>query len=246
MDFVLIALSLGFLGSFHCIGMCGPIALALPVNGEGPVKKVAGSLLYNVGRIVTYSGFGLLFGLLGKGFVIAGYQQALSIILGTFVLVLVLMPERYASKFGFTHIAFSFISKVKSKLGLLFNRKSYPALFSIGLLNGFLPCGLVYMAVAGAIATGEPVKGSAFMVTFGLGTLPAMFFIAAASQLVTLNFRNKIRKAVPVFAAVMACMLILRGMNLGIPYLSPELGKTDCTKHSCCHKIEMKKIKCVL
>jgi sulfite exporter TauE/SafE len=216
--------------------MCGPIALALPLNGEGGVKRIAGSLLYNAGRILTYGSFGLLFGLLGKGFIIAGYQQALSIALGLLVLALVLLPQRYAAKFGFTRIIFSFISKLKSKLGLLFQRKTYPTMFSIGVLNGFLPCGLVYMGVAGAIATGDPLKGSAFMMMFGLGTLPAMLFVAMAAQLISMDMRNKMRRAVPVFVVVMACVLILRGMNLGIPYVSPELSKTDCTRHSCCHK----------
>lgn len=236
MQFLLIALSLGFLGSFHCIGMCGPIALALPTNSENSFKKISGSLLYNAGRIFTYGSSGLLFGLLGKSFIIAGYQQALSIALGVLVLVLVLFPQRYAAHFGLTRFIFSFISKVKSELGLLFKKKTYSGTFSIGVLNGLLPCGLVYLGVAGSIATGDPVKGSAFMMAFGLGTLPAMLFISMASQLITMNVRNKMRKAVPVFVVAMACMLILRGMNLGIPYVSPELSKTDCTKHTCCHK----------
>ncbi len=236
MQFLVIAISLGFLGSFHCIGMCGPIALALPLNNENSFRKIAGSLLYNAGRIMTYGSLGLLFGLLGRGFIIAGYQQALSITLGVLVLIMVLLPQRYAAKFGFTRFVFSFISRVKSKLGQLFSKKSYGAMLSIGLLNGLLPCGLVYMGVAGAIATGDPLRGSAFMMAFGLGTLPAMLFIAMASQLITVNVRNKMRKAVPVFVVAMACMLILRGMNLGIPYLSPELSKTDCTKATCCRK----------
>jgi uncharacterized protein len=236
MQFITIAISLGFLGSFHCIGMCGPIAMALPASRETGFKKIAGSILYNAGRVVTYGFLGLLFGLLGKGFIIAGYQQALSITLGVLVLAIVLLPQRYVSKFGFTRVLFSFIGRLKQKLGLLFSKKSYSSVFSIGLLNGLLPCGLVYMGVAGAIATGDALKGSAFMMAFGLGTLPAMVFIALASQLITINMRNKMRKAVPVFVVTMACMLILRGMNLGIPYLSPELSKTDCTKHTCCRR----------
>jgi sulfite exporter TauE/SafE len=236
MQFLVIAMGLGFLGSFHCIGMCGPIALALPLNNENSFRKIVGSLLYNTGRIITYGCLGLLFGLLGKGFIIAGYQQALSITLGILVLVMVLLPQRYAAKFGVTRFAFSFMSRVKSRLGQLFSKKSYEAMLSIGLLNGLLPCGLVYMGVAGAIATGDPLKGSTFMMAFGLGTLPAMLFITMASHLITLNVRNRMRKAVPFFVVAMACMLILRGMNLGIPYISPELSKTDCTKHTCCRK----------
>ena len=236
MDFLLAALSLGFLGSFHCIGMCGPIALALPLGRESKLKRVAGGIIYNAGRICTYGFFGLLFGLLGKGFVIGGYQQGLSIALGVLILITLLFPTRLSSDIGLTKVIFPYVSKVKSLLGSLFKQKSFESLFLIGVLNGLLPCGLVYLGVAGAIATGDAAKGSLFMMMFGLGTLPAMLFVSMASNAVSVEWRNKIRKAVPVFVGIMACVLILRGMNLGIPYVSPELSKTDCTKHSCCHK----------
>ena len=121
-------------------------------------------------------------------------------------------------------------------MGRLFKQRSYSALFAIGLLNGLLPCGLVYTGIAGAIAVADPVKSSLFMMLFGLGTVPAMFGLILAGQKISLNWRNSFRKAVPVFVSVMAVLLILRGLNLGIPYISPELSKTDCTKHHCCHK----------
>ena len=236
MEFLLAALSLGFLGSFHCIGMCGPIALALPLGRESKFKRVAGGIIYNIGRITTYGIFGLLFGLLGKGFVIGGYQQGLSIALGVLILFGLLFPSRLSSHIGLTKVIVPFLSKVKSLLGKLFTQKSFASLFLIGVLNGLLPCGLVYLGVAGAITTGDAAKGSLFMMMFGLGTLPAMLFVSMASNAVSVEWRNKIRRAVPVFVGIMACVLILRGMNLGIPYVSPELSKTDCTKHSCCHK----------
>ncbi len=244
MEIFIAALTLGFLGSFHCIGMCGPIALALPLGRESKFKQVAGGVIYNAGRVFTYGIFGLIFGLLGKGFVIGGYQQVLSISLGVLILLGLLLPSRLSSEFGLTKVIFPFVSKVKSLLSNLFKQKSPPeksrvnfaSLFLIGVLNGLLPCGLVYLGVAGAIATGDSVKGSLFMMMFGLGTLPAMLFVSLASNLISVEWRSKVRRAVPVFVAMMACVLILRGMNLGIPYLSPELGKTDCTKQSCCHK----------
>lgn len=236
MDFLLAALSLGFLGSFHCIGMCGPIALSLPLHNENTFKQVTGSLIYNAGRVFTYGLFGLLFGTVGKGFVVAGYQQALSITLGVLLLVLVFFPQKYASHFRLTNIIYSLVSKVKSSLAKLLKQKSPSALFSIGFLNGFLPCGLVYLGVAGAIATGDSLRGSLFMMAFGAGTLPAMLFVSLASRFIGIEFRNRIRKVVPVFVVLMSVVLIMRGMNLGIPYLSPEMSKTDCTKHTCCHK----------
>ncbi|MFN8286200.1 MAG: sulfite exporter TauE/SafE family protein [Chitinophagales bacterium] len=236
MEFLWAAISLGFLGSFHCVGMCGPIAMALPLNQGSQTAKVLGTLAYNLGRIVTYGVFGLIFGLLGKGFILAGFQQGLSIALGVILLVLLLFPQKYAANFGLTKIMSGLVMKIKSSLGHFIREKGYLALFTVGMLNGLLPCGLVYLGVAGAIATGSAPKGAAFMMMFGAGTLPAMALVNLASNSISLGVRNKIRKVVPVFVGLMACVLIMRGMNLGIPYLSPQLSKTDCTKHSCCHK----------
>ena len=236
MEFLVAAISLGFLGSFHCVGMCGPIAMALPLGRETQFKRITGTLLYNLGRVTTYGVLGLLFGLLGKGFVIGGYQQGLSIVLGVLILLTLLFPKQLSSETRLTKAILPWVYTVKSLLGNLFKKTSYPSLYLIGVLNGLLPCGLVYLGVAGAIATGEAWKGSLFMMVFGLGTLPAMFFVSMASSAISLDWRNKIRRAVPVFVGLMAFVLILRGLNLGIPYMSPELSKTDCTKHSCCHK----------
>jgi sulfite exporter TauE/SafE len=236
MELVIAAISLGFLGSFHCIGMCGPIAMALPTGGKQGFAKIIAPFVYNAGRVVTYSLFGLLFGLLGKGFIIGGYQQLLSVLAGILILAGLLLPYLFPTGWSLTKIISTPVSKVKSLLSEQIRQRTLSSFLFIGILNGFLPCGLVYIAVAAAIATGTPVKGAAFMTLFGLGTLPAMLFASGLAHIITANTRTLIRKSVPVFAAIMACILILRGLNLGIPYISPELSKTDCTKHSCCHK----------
>jgi sulfite exporter TauE/SafE len=237
MEYLLAAFTIGLLGSFHCIGMCGPIALALPLAKENFFKRISGGIIYNLGRIVTYSILGIVFGLLGKGFVIAGYQQTLSVALGILVLLTILLPKASEHIPSLTKIMLPFVTKVKSLLAGLFSKTSYTSLFSIGLLNALLPCGLVYVGIAGAIATGSALNGGLFMAMFGFGTLPAMLTVSFAAKYISLGFRNKVRKVVPVFVATMAILLILRGLNLGIPYLSPELSKTDCTKHHCCsHK----------
>ncbi len=236
MEFLIAAISLGFLGSFHCIGMCGPIALALPLNRESRFTALFSGLLYNAGRILTYGIFGFIFGLLGKGFILSGYQQILSVALGVSILLLMFLPKLLKTQLQVLGFVYKFVAKLKAGLRVLFTQKSYSAMFSIGVLNGLLPCGLVYLGIAGAIATGDGLKGSLFMMMFGLGTLPAMLFVSLASQLISIDVRNKMRKTVPVFVTMMALVLILRGMNLGIPYISPDLSKTDCTKHTCCHK----------
>jgi hypothetical protein len=236
MEFLIAALSIGFVGSFHCVGMCGPIALALPLGGQSAVKRISGMVLYNLGRVVTYSVLGMVFGLLGRGFIIGGYQQALSVSLGIIILCGLLLPAKITAGWNMTKVILPMISKVKSLLGSLLKQKTLGALFLIGILNGLLPCGLVYLAVAGAIATGSVIKGGLFMSFFGFGTIPAMIFVSMAANVITPGIRMYMRKAVPLFIGVMACCLILRGMNLGIPYVSPQLSKTDCTKHSCCNK----------
>jgi len=236
MSIIWAAITLGFLGSFHCVGMCGPIALALPLNQESYFSKISGAVLYNVGRMFTYAILGSLFGLIGKGFVIGGYQQLLSITLGVLILFFLVVQHTSLGTLKSTAFIYSLVAKLKLQLGFLFKKKSYSSLFFIGLLNGLLPCGFVYLAIAGAIATGDGLNGSLFMAMFGLGTLPAMFSLSLLGNTVSINFRNKINKTMPVFIATMALLLILRGMNLGIPYLSPEMSteKPVCSK--CCHK----------
>lgn len=236
MELALAALSIGFLGSFHCVGMCGPIALALPLNKHSRFARIIGGLIYNFGRIITYALLGCLFGLLGKSFAIAGYQQSISIALGLLILIVVFLPENARNRFRLTAEIFGLIGKLKSKFAKLFQQRNYSSLFFIGLINGLLSCGLVYLGIVGAIATGDSLQGSLFMAFFGMGTLPAMLSISLISTSLSIGFRNKIKKAVPAFIVVMAVLLILRGMDLGIPYISPKMNKSDCTAHSCCHK----------
>jgi len=234
--FFLAAISLGFLGSFHCIGMCGPIALSIPVKRDSPFSAFLGSLIYNSGRIVTYGVLGFLFGMLGRGFVVAGWQSFLSVGLGVIILLSLFLPRFSILKIQ-TGFLFRLFEKVKIRMGKLFGVYTNRSLFIIGLLNGLLPCGLVYLGIAGSIATGDILKGSLFMMGFGLGTFPAMMLISVARDLISIRFRQGIRKAVPVFAGVMAIMLILRGLNLGIPYVSPSIEVSEgMTQHNCCKK----------
>ncbi|MCB0819067.1 MAG: sulfite exporter TauE/SafE family protein [Bacteroidetes bacterium] len=234
MEFLLAAITLGILGSFHCVGMCGPIALALPVHHLSTPGKISGLLLYHIGRAFTYSLFGAFFGVLGMGVVIAGYQQALSVVLGIAILIGLFLPASGLSRF-FTAPFAGFTYKIKSAFSSLFRKRSHTALFVTGMLNGLLPCGLVYMALAGATATGDITKGALFMAVFGLGTLPAMFSVTFFSG-ISASFRTKIRKYIPIVAGTMALLLILRGLGLGIPYVSPKMSSKVNTEHNCCHK----------
>jgi sulfite exporter TauE/SafE len=242
MDYILAAISLGFLGSFHCMGMCGPIALALPVHQKSTSQKTIAILAYNAGRMLTYALFGMLFGLIGQSFALFGYQQKLSVLLGVLILLALLVPKRFAYHLRFTGKLYGLLNRLKNKIAHLFQQRSLRSFFSIGLLNGLLPCGLVYMGVAGAIATGSVMKGMLFMAFFGAGTLPLMFSVSYTSHLLNIKTRHMIHKAVPVFIGMMAVLLILRGLNLGIDYISPKLSHEPHNLHAkqatlkCCHK----------
>ena len=219
---LLSAVILGLLSSFHCVGMCGPIAFVLPVDRTNKYKQAYQTLLYHLGRLLAYASIGLLFGLLGKGLYMAGFQQRLSILLGILMIALVLIPLRILNKYNFSKPVYQGISIIKSKLGLYLKKKSSRAIFTIGFFNGFLPCGMVYMALVGAVATSEFYLGGLYMFLFGLGTIPMMTVAVYSKNIFSLNIRNKIQKAIPVFVVVIGILFILRGMGLGIPYVSPK------------------------
>lgn len=212
----------GLISSLHCIGMCGPIALMLPVDHNNPAKKATQLMTYHIGRLSSYAIIGLIFGLVGRGLYLAGIQQRLSIFIGLAMIVVVLLPERLFAKHNFSQPVFRVISKLKSALGVQFRNKTYKSLFTIGLLNGFLPCGMVYVALFGAIAMQHTGYGILFMVLFGLGTIPLMSTVVYLDSFVTLKFRNRIRQLIPYAAVVMGMLFVLRGLGLGIPYVSPS------------------------
>lgn len=229
----LAALSLGMLGSFHCIGMCGPLAFSLPLSHSSSFAKFTGSLLYNVGRIITYSSLGIVFGLAGKSFSLFGFQQGLSITVGAIILFFLLVPKKLVSTATANRFFSTYTLTIRSALGRLFLKRNYPSLFAIGLLNGLLPCGLVYMAMAGAIASADVFKSAFFMAAFGLGTLPVMWSVSFFGNYIGVGVRQKIRSAYPVMMALMACLLIIRGLGLGIPYVSPAINNTTAEAQVC-------------
>ena len=221
---ILTAFTIGFLGSFHCIGMCGPIAIALPVPKSSKLSFFTGRILYNVGRVVTYSFLGLLFGLVGGRIALAGAQQVVSIILGVAIVIAVLLPQQYKNIFVQHRLVQKLAQPLKSNISILFKKGTLSSLFLIGILNGFLPCGFVYIGLAGSIASGNAISGAAVMMLFGLGTVPAMFAATVFGKFINIGIRAKLRKIIPVFAILLAAVFIMRGMNLGIPFLSPKLS----------------------
>lgn len=218
---LLSAFILGLLGSFHCVGMCGPIAFMLPVDRTNQVKKISQIGIYHFGRLIAYSLIGLVFGLIGKSLFIFGYQQQLSIIIGILMILVVIIPQKTFNKYNFSKPIYKAISKVKSALGNALKKKTMDTFLTIGFLNGFLPCGLVYMALFAAMAAGNAASGSLYMAVFGLGTIPLMTSAIYFSHFLKGTARQRIQKIIPIFVVLIGALFILRGLGLGIPYLSP-------------------------
>ena len=217
---------LGLIGSLHCAGMCGPLALALPRSGASRISYAAGRLAYHLGRIATYCCMGLLFGTIGKTLLVVGVQRSASLALGI-ALLIGLFASRRARLWRPITV---FVDSLKSGMSHLLKRRSVVSLALLGMLNGFLPCGLVYVAAAGATATGSVPGGIGYMAAFGAGTVPMLVAIGLSGKLVPPTLRLKLVKLVPASVFLLATLLILRGLSLGIPYLSPDLS----AGHSCC------------
>ncbi|MDN3666553.1 sulfite exporter TauE/SafE family protein [Algibacter miyuki] len=229
------AFILGLLGSFHCVGMCGPIAFMLPVDRTNPLKKALQIGVYHFGKLLAYSVIGLVFGLIGKSLFIFGFQQQLSIFIGILMILVVIIPQKTFNKYNFSKPVYRIISKVKSGLGAAMKKKTMDTFLTIGFLNGFLPCGLVYMAVFAAIASGHALNGALYMAVFGLGTIPLMTTAIYFSQFLKGAARQKIQKAIPVFVVIIGVLFIIRGLGLGIPYLSPTPVYDLVTNSIDCH-----------
>lgn len=225
------AFVLGVAGSLHCAGMCGPLALALPAPSRGVPAYLAGRLAYNAGRVLTYCLLGVVFGLVGQVFSLAGFQQGMSIALGVALLAGLMVSPKLARWFPLVRT----VEALKRRMSGLLRQRSLVALGVLGLLNGLLPCGLVYVACAGATATGDLLRGAEYMAWFGVGTVPMMLAISLSGSLVPLRIRLKLMKAVPIAVGLLAALLILRGMSLGIPYVSPNLSAVQAGA-ACCHE----------
>jgi sulfite exporter TauE/SafE len=233
-------LIIGLLGSFHCMGMCGPIAVALPLKSNSWQTRIFSGLLYNFGRIFTYVFLGLVFGLLGLGIHLWGFQQWVSIGVGAVMILSVAFPVIFHGS-KMTWGLDALFSGFKELFGRFFGFRTYLSTWMIGLMNGFLPCGLVYIALAGALVSPSPAEGALYMMVFGLGTVPALLSLSLLGNVISMAFRRRIQKLLPFLIILIGVLFVLRGMNLGIPYISPEMEqqqkqtKEQLQKPDCCH-----------
>lgn len=228
MEIILTGFVLGLMGSLHCAGMCGPIALSLPLHGKAIGAKVVSGVMYNLGRTVTYGIMGAIFGLIGQGLSLVGFQQWVSVAMGALMILSVLLPSLFKSV---QPQKMPIVGMVRKGIQRLFVKRSFGGLFLIGLLNGLLPCGLVYLAIAGAIGTGDVTTGTLFMILFGLGTIPMMLGISLVGNMASVAIREKVNKVIPVLVIIIGLIFILRGLSLGIPFLSPPENKLHPQMH---------------
>lgn len=205
------------------MAMCGPLALAVP-GGKGKSAWLKSRLLYQVGRILTYGLLGALVGMLAQGIMMAGWQKGLSIGGGVLLLVLAVAPSQAERMIGMAGPLGRPVVRVKNAMAQVLRKRSALTGFSLGLLNGLLPCGLVYLGLAGALVTGSAADGALYMAAFGAGTLPAMLLVVFAGGWLKSIGGFQLRKLAPAAAFVMGLALIARGLELGIPYLSPVLA----------------------
>ncbi|MDZ7694920.1 MAG: sulfite exporter TauE/SafE family protein [Balneolaceae bacterium] len=213
------AFTIGLFGSFHCVGMCGPIAMALPRSGNGVFTDLIQKSVYNIGRILTYSLLGAVIGLVGHAISLAGLQRPLSILLGILVILGAFLP--LASSAGIQRFprVRQFFEWLQKKLKQQMSRRGVRTMLAIGLLNGLLPCGFVYVGLASSLTTESVLGGMSYMALFGLGTVPAMMLMALAPSIISLKMRRRINRFLPLLVVLLGGYLIYRGVMMGgAPY----------------------------
>ena len=219
---IISALALGFASGFHCIGMCGPIALSMGISGKKTANQYLQNLTYQFGRIITYSILGAVVGVVGQGFQFAGFQRYLSVIAGIMLIVMALFSFGGTDFTSRIPAVTKALLQVKIRLSRLLTKRDYRSRLLTGILNGLLPCGMVYMALTASLAAGGIIQSMSYMFLFGLGTLPFMFGIVLMGNVISQSLRTKILVFIPVLMLILGSLFILRGLELGIPYISPK------------------------
>lgn len=229
------AFLMGLVANFHCIAMCGPISIAIPIYDKSKFGRFKSILIYNSGRITSYALLGIIFGLIGKSIALVGFQQQISIILGFAIILIALFPK-FINKTQLNNSVYTFIfNKLKKQFTLQFQKKTTLSLFIIGLLNGLLPCAMVYAAIAGALTSISVLEGSFYMIIFGLGTLPTMVALPYLKNSMSNKIKALFQKIIIPAMIIFGIILILRGSNLDIPYLSPKVKVGNTINTEICH-----------
>jgi hypothetical protein len=235
MYYYLTALTIGLMGSLHCVGMCGPIAMAVPLNSTNENYRWLGTFNYLIGKSITYSLLGLFSGALAKMIEITGFQRYISLFTGVLILVIFIVQHISKGNSHFEKLNYNWVGLLKKQFNNFIQKKNLISALLIGIVNGLLPCGLVYLALAGAVGAGGWWQSMIYMFLFGLGTMPLLVGIMIFKNKLSISYQRIFKSIVPGFTLTLAILLIVRGLNLGIPYFSPRVVETK-DKHviQCC------------
>ncbi len=222
MNYQSLAFFTGLFGSLHCVAMCGPLVMSVPFPGNVWFSLLQ-KIIYQLGRILTYALIGFAAGSVGSLFNILGLQQSLSFVSG--ILLIIIAAYHFAGrKTTSSKTYLKLIGPLMSFMGRWMS-KPYGGLIA-GSLHGLIPCGMVYMALAGSLNTGSAYAGSEFMFYFGLGTTP-LLMLTSFIPIVLRRFRAP-RLMIPALFLVAGILLVNRSLNLQIPYLSsPVISSKD-------------------
>ena len=203
---ILAGLTLGAVGSLHCAGMCGPLVAACMGAGKGQASVNKANGLYQVGRISTYVLLGLIFGFFGSSIQLLAGQSYAAIAAGAVLILVGLFGRQLESKLGATTVLAKAFGYTSARLGAL-------APLGFGFLNGLLPCGLVYTALAASLAFGSATNGAFFMLAFGVATSPVLMAVTFVSN----RWRGLSAKLFPAFSVIAGLVLIYRGLHATLP-----------------------------
>ncbi len=224
---------MGLTGSLHCAGMCGPIIWVMPFQVLSGFKKWLGISLYHIGRISVYATMGAILHSF-KSFFKPEWQQYISIAMGSILLVAGILSFFPSAKFN---VKIPWTGFVRKQLGRFMGNPNPGSLLFTGMLNGLLPCGLVYMALSATIVAPSVFNAVTLMYAFGVGTMPMLIALTVIKDRTRLLNAGHFRKFVPVVMLFFGSLFVLRGMNLGIPYISPKVAvEQNEIKAECCHK----------
>lgn len=229
LDIFLVSFILGILGSFHCIGMCGPLVMG--IFNQKFLTHPWQYFTYHLGKIIAYAIIGGSIGLIGATFHVFMSQQRVSMLTG-FSLLIYVVWSKVAKKDSMSSKVQSYYTRFRA----FFEGAPWPKYYLFGFLNGFLPCGLVYVAATSAISTGHVSKSILWMVFFGLGTIPSLSLVLILRNKMASQFQFVFQKLYQNIIFILAVLLILRGLNLGIPYLSPSYDVKSEQVFNCCHR----------
>ncbi|WP_353126350.1 sulfite exporter TauE/SafE family protein [Parapedobacter pyrenivorans] len=220
MSYYTLAFFMGLFGSLHCVAMCGPLVLAFSDGqSHSPWQVVSNKLRYQFGRVMVYGLLGLAIGGIGRVFEIKAWQQGVTLITGVLLVgmgLFTLFGKRFDS---FSRLQQQLVGPLTRWIGYWLYRPGGHLV--VGMLNGLLPCGMVYMALAAALSADSVGGGGLFMLLFGLGTWPAMLSVSLLGSFAKFRARFNFAFWLPMLCIVMGGWFLLRGANLNIPYLSP-------------------------